>query len=55
MFEALETRRVLFIDGFIVSAVALALCQHAPEARAGLLFAHQFDSVPHLAPLHLAV
>lgn len=56
MLEGLTTGRLLLIDGFIVSAVALALCQRVPEARDGMVFAHLSDEQGHRLILdHLRV
>ncbi|WP_438005262.1 nicotinate-nucleotide--dimethylbenzimidazole phosphoribosyltransferase [Sorangium sp. So ce321] len=41
MARAIERRMAVLVDGFIVSAAALALVQMAPGARAGMIFAHR--------------
>ncbi|WP_437925471.1 nicotinate-nucleotide--dimethylbenzimidazole phosphoribosyltransferase [Sorangium sp. So ce291] len=41
MARAIERRMAVLVDGFIVSAAALALVQMAPRARAGMIFAHR--------------
>lgn len=40
MSEALQQRAAVLVDGFILSTVALVLCQLAPWAKDGLVFAH---------------
>ncbi|WP_437502717.1 nicotinate-nucleotide--dimethylbenzimidazole phosphoribosyltransferase [Sorangium sp. So ce1099] len=41
MARAIERRMAVLVDGFIVSAAALALVRMAPGARAGMIFAHR--------------
>ncbi|WP_437597806.1 nicotinate-nucleotide--dimethylbenzimidazole phosphoribosyltransferase [Sorangium sp. So ce590] len=41
MARAIERRMVVLVDGFIVSAAALALVRMELQARAGMLFAHR--------------
>ncbi|MGK3985729.1 nicotinate-nucleotide--dimethylbenzimidazole phosphoribosyltransferase [Sorangium sp. So ce136] len=41
MARAIERRIAVLVDGFIVSAAALALVHMAPGARAGMIFAHR--------------
>jgi nicotinate-nucleotide--dimethylbenzimidazole phosphoribosyltransferase len=47
MHRALATGRIVLVDGFIVSAAALVLLTLAPEASAGLVFAHRSDEQAH--------
>lgn len=47
MEAAVALRRVVLVDGFIVTAAALALLKRVPEARHGLLFAHRSDEQAH--------
>jgi nicotinate-nucleotide--dimethylbenzimidazole phosphoribosyltransferase len=47
MARAVERRIAVLVDGFIVSAAALALCADHPEARVGLLFAHRSREPGH--------
>lgn len=47
MLAALERRVVVLVDGFIVSAAALALLLDHPGARAGLVFAHRSGERGH--------
>lgn len=56
MHQALRMRRVVLVDGFIVSAAALVLLSAAPEAASGLVFAHRSDEQAHGRVLeHLGV
>lgn len=56
MHCALATRRLVLVDGFIVSAAALALLSVAPGAASGLVFAHRSDEQAHGRVLeHLGV
>lgn len=41
MMEALAQRTVVLVDGFVVTAAALALVRFAPSARPGLVFGHR--------------
>jgi nicotinate-nucleotide--dimethylbenzimidazole phosphoribosyltransferase len=45
--RAVETRRVVLVDGFIVSAAILCLVKQDPAARAGLVFAHRSQEPGH--------
>jgi nicotinate-nucleotide--dimethylbenzimidazole phosphoribosyltransferase len=47
MREALAERRIVLVDGFIVSAVAAVLMAEEPGARAGLLFSHESHEQGH--------
>ena len=53
---ALLKRKIVLVDGFIVTSVAAALMHDHPEARAGLVFAHCSEEQGHRAVLrHLDV
>ncbi|HZA13167.1 MAG TPA: nicotinate-nucleotide--dimethylbenzimidazole phosphoribosyltransferase, partial [Myxococcaceae bacterium] len=45
--RALEKRIIVLVDGFTVTAAALALVRLHPEARAGLVFAHRSAEPAH--------
>jgi nicotinate-nucleotide--dimethylbenzimidazole phosphoribosyltransferase len=45
--RAIETRRVVLVDGFIVSASILCLVKLDPAARSALIFAHQSQEPGH--------
>lgn len=47
MEAAVEMRRVIVVDGFIVSAAALAFLRLRPEAYPGLVFAHRGNEQAH--------
>ncbi|WP_438024093.1 nicotinate-nucleotide--dimethylbenzimidazole phosphoribosyltransferase [Sorangium sp. So ce233] len=49
--RAIERRMAVLVDGFIVSAAALALVRMAPRARAGMLFAHRSAERGHASIL----
>lgn len=47
MCAALEKRVIVLVDGFIVTAVSLALCREWPGSAAGLVFAHRSGEQAH--------
>lgn len=47
MGEALSRRTIVLVDGFVVSAAALALARFAPLARAGMVFGHRSQERGH--------
>lgn len=47
MAEALARRTIVLIDGFVVTAAALALARLAPAARAGMVFGHRSHERGH--------
>lgn len=47
MRAALAARKIVLVDGFIVTAVALALIRQDPAAMEGMVFAHQSDEHGH--------
>jgi nicotinate-nucleotide--dimethylbenzimidazole phosphoribosyltransferase len=47
MARAAERRLTVIVDGFIVSAAALALVRAEPKARAALVFAHRSAEGAH--------
>ncbi|WP_437631820.1 nicotinate-nucleotide--dimethylbenzimidazole phosphoribosyltransferase [Sorangium sp. So ce854] len=49
--RAIERRMAVLVDGFIVSAAALALVRIDPRARAGMLFAHRSAERGHASIL----
>lgn len=51
MKAALATRKIVLVDGFIVTAVALALCRQDSAAPEGMVFAHQSHEQGHRALL----
>lgn len=51
MKAALAMRKIVLVDGFIVTVVALALCRQDPAAREGMVFAHQSHEQGHHALL----
>src|SRR5690606_8663404 len=51
MRAALARRKIVFVDGFVVTAVALALIRQDPATSHGMLFSHQSGEQGHRALL----
>ena len=47
MARALARRAIVVVDGFIVTAAALALSRLAPSALAGMVFSHRSNEQAH--------
>ena len=51
MLEAVQRRIAILVDGFIISAVALALVQLYPESLPFLIFSHRSQEQGHIKVL----
>jgi nicotinate-nucleotide--dimethylbenzimidazole phosphoribosyltransferase len=51
MLRAAEQHLIILIDGFIMTACALAACQLYPDAKHYMVFTHQGDESGHKAML----
>jgi nicotinate-nucleotide--dimethylbenzimidazole phosphoribosyltransferase len=53
MLAAAQAKRIIMVDGFIVTAAALLAVQFNPNARDYMVFAHKSDEVGHQLMLEL--